>query len=69
MDNTWPGGKRHAMTQTAHERWNRENYPGTLQLCGICDEPTGFCEEDGIWTEDGEPLCSECAKQFPGIAE
>ena len=61
MENTWPGSKKHAMTQNAHESWNRENYPGTLQICTICGAPTGFCEEDGIRAEDGEPLCDNCA--------
>ena len=59
--NTWPGGKRHAMSQAEHEKWNAYNYPGTRQICGECGEPTGFCEEDATWSEDGEPLCSECA--------
>jgi len=51
--NTWPSGYRHAMSQKEHERWNSSHYPGTLQLCSLCDEPTGRCEEDGIWTKDG----------------
>ena len=61
--NTWPGGKRHAMTQTEHEHWNATNYPGTLQLCSECDAETGRCEEDSIYLgDDGEigPLCEEC---------
>lgn len=61
IENTWPGGKRHAMSQSDHEKWNAANYPGTLQLCSVCDEPTGFCEEDAIWDEEsGEPLCEAC---------
>jgi len=59
--NTWPGGKRHAMNQSEHERWNAIHYPGTLQICCTCDEPTTFCEEDGYFDEDGEPYCFECA--------
>ena len=39
---------------------------GTDMTCSECDEPTGFCEEDGIWTEDGDPLCSECAAKYEG---
>lgn len=58
--NTWPGDVRHAMHQDEHEAWNAENYPGTLQLCGVCEEPTGQCEEDAFWSEEGEPLCGEC---------
>ena len=63
MDNTWPNGKRHAMHQSEHESWNASHYPGTLQLCSICDEPTGRCEEDAIWTSEGEPLCENCYQE------
>ena len=64
MPNTWPGSVRHAMTQSEHEMWNASNYPGTRQLCVECEEPTGQCEEDGLWNDDGEPLCRDCyAKQ------
>lgn len=62
-ENTWPGGYRHAMDQSAHEAWNSYNYPGTRQLCSECDAETGRCEEDSIYLgEDGEigPLCEEC---------
>lgn len=58
--NTWPGGERHAMSQCAHEKWNASNYPGTLQLCTKCDEPTGNCEDDTNWSADEEPLCWDC---------
>lgn len=59
-ENTWPGGKRHAMTQDAHERWNAQHYPGTRQLCVGCNEPTGRCEEDSIWIGDEGPFCEAC---------
>lgn len=60
--NTWPGGIKRAMTQSEHEAWNDENYPGTRQICYKCDEPTGRCEEDGIFDDDtGEPYCYDCA--------
>ena len=62
--NTWPGGERKAMTQSEHVEWNDNNYPGTLQLCEICDEATGGCEEDSIYLEDGTgPLCLECHRK------
>ena len=65
--NTWPGGKRHAMDQSTHESWNAHHYPGTRQLCGLCDNPTGRCEEDAMWDSEGRPLCEECyAKQQEG---
>lgn len=59
-ENTWPGGYRHAMHQSQHEDWNASNYPGTRQLCSICDEPTGRCEEDTIWSKDERAICEEC---------
>lgn len=66
-NNTWPGGRRRAMSQGDHEAWNAGNYPGTRQLCSECDEPTGRCEEDAIYTDAHEesygeigPLCEEC---------
>lgn len=61
MTNTWPGGKRRALGPSEHERWNSKNYPGTRQLCALCDEPTGRCEDDSIFTDDGDgPLCETC---------
>ncbi len=58
--NTWPCGYRHAITQAEHDAWNATHYPGTLQICVTCDEPTGRCEDDGMWNADGEPLCESC---------
>ena len=49
------------MYQDEHERYNATHYPGTRQLCAFCDQPTGRCEEDAIYLEDGQgPLCEEC---------
>jgi hypothetical protein len=59
--NTWPDGKRRAMTQIEHAAWNASNYPGTLQICCKCDEPTGNCEEDATTDDDGNPYCYDCA--------
>jgi len=59
--NSWPGGYRHTISQREHEKWNASHYPGTRQLCAECGEPTGRCEEDAIYLEDGHgPLCLEC---------
>lgn len=59
--NTWPGGKRHAMYQDEHSAWNEKNYPGTRQLCAQCDSPTGRCEDDSLFTDEGDgPFCPEC---------
>ena len=62
--NTWPGGRRHAMDQSAHESWNAGNYPGTRQMCAQCDTPTGRCEEDTLYREDLGPLCEECYDHY-----
>lgn len=59
MKNTWPNNKRQALDQSEHERWNSYNYPGTRQICTICDEPTGRCEEDGYFI-DSDAVCREC---------
>ncbi len=67
--NTWPGGKRHAMSQSDHEKWNASNYPGTRQMCDLCGEPTGFCEEDATWSVGGEPLCEDCVREHPECVE
>ena len=41
-------------------RWNANNYPGTLQLCSECGEPTGRCEEESLYVDDFGPLCLDC---------
>jgi hypothetical protein len=64
--NTWPGGKRHAMDQSAHEQWNARHYPGTRQLCAVCNEPTGRCEDDSLFVEDDGPFCEQCWKERGG---
>ena len=61
--NTWPNGYRHAMSQAEHAHWNSRHYPGTLQLCCQCSEPTGRCEEDAMYRDDVGPLCVECYEQ------
>lgn len=58
--NTWPKGYRHSMHQSEHETWNAKHYPGTRQLCSRCDEPTGRCEDDTLWSKDEQPLCETC---------
>jgi len=60
-NNTWPGGSRRAMTQSEHDTWNAQSYPGTRQLCVKCDDPTGRCEDDSLFLDDSVgPLCPEC---------
>ena len=67
MSAEWWRGK--ALTQDQHAAINAKHYPGTRQLCVICDQPTGQCEEDSMQvpvtlpdgTEDVlSPLCEEC---------
>ena len=66
--NTWPGGKRKAISQSEHEQWNAQHYPGTRQLCTECNTPTGRCEDDSIYNDDGEgPLCEECWSRAPTV--
>ena len=67
MVNTWPGGYRRALSQSEHEAWNAQNYPGTLQLCSRCGQPTGRCEDDTLYRENDEdaaPLCEECWEEY-----
>jgi hypothetical protein len=51
-----------AYTQDEHERINAREYPGTRQLCYVCEQPTGRCEDDTITLDDEpyQPLCEEC---------
>lgn len=58
MAEPWWNGR--ALDQSTHERINASNYPGTRQLCAICDEPTGKCEDDGNYAGDIGPLCDAC---------
>jgi len=61
MVNTWPNNIRQALDQSQHERWNSYNYSGTRQLCSLCEEPTGRCEEDSLYLFDtNEPVCETC---------
>lgn len=62
--NTWPDGKRRALDQSEHENWNANHYPGTKQMCCKCDEPTKRCEEDGMFDDNGEAYCRDCAIKF-----
>ena len=69
------------MHQHEHEIWNRKNYPGTRQLCVMCGSPTGRCEDDALYRDDGDPLCEDCwderenippdlmIREFPGGRE
>ena len=67
-NNTWPNGHRHAITQANHAKWNSCNYPGTIEICYKCDEPTGNCEEDNIVDEARNAYCYDCAKSV-GLIE
>jgi hypothetical protein len=55
-----------ARTQAEHAAINAREYPGTRQLCALCDEPTGRCEEDAIYDSLGNgPMCPECWHLHP----
>lgn len=69
MMNTWPGGYRHAITQDQHKDWNATHYPGTRQMCTLCSNPTGRCEEDSMYLEDVGPLCVACASVLTATEE
>jgi len=60
MTENWWTGK--ALDPETHEHINAQHYPGTRQLCIICDEPTGRCEDDEIYSGEIGPLCEECAE-------
>jgi len=58
-----------ALTPQEHEAWNATHYPGTRQMCAICDEPTGRCEDDAIYTINGDTICEDCADEHPELLE
>lgn len=51
-----------ALDQSTHEAINSSHYPGTRQLCSLCDAPTGRCEDDTMYCEFHElpQLCEAC---------
>ncbi|MFW6369094.1 MAG: hypothetical protein ACOC0J_00750 [Myxococcota bacterium] len=52
-----------ALDQATHAQINAWAYPGTRELCSVCDEPTGRAGagEDSLYTEDGAgPFCESC---------
>jgi len=54
-----------ALLPSEHEEINAREYPGTRQLCEICDEPTGNCEDDSILCEIcGKIMCEGCIYEF-----
>ena len=55
-----------ARHQHEHEAINALEYPGTRQLCVLCDQLTERCEEAAIHTGSGQgPLCEECYRRTP----
>ena len=48
-------------TQCEHEKYNSTHCPGTRQLCSLCEEPTGRCEEDSLFLFNiNGPVCENC---------
>jgi len=39
---------------------NSKKYPGTRQICDMCGEPTGRCEEDGYFDNNENVYCEHC---------
>jgi hypothetical protein len=59
--NSCPRDTARALTQDEHEKWNPHNYPGTKQICCMCESPTGRCEDDSLYIEyHSGPYCEEC---------
>jgi hypothetical protein len=44
-------------SQDWHTAHNAIHYPGTRQLCSVCEDPTLRCEEDGFPDGGGGWLC------------
>lgn len=63
MGNTWPGGRRRALSQGEHARWNATAYPGTRQCCCECGNATDRCEDDSLFVGDTGPLCEDCYRE------
>lgn len=61
MKDGWTGK---ALDQDTHRSINSSNYPGTRQLCIVCDDPTGRCEDDAIEYEGHSPLCENCYERM-----
>ena len=58
-----------ALTQNEHRHINAREYPGTRQLCTVCDEPTGRCEEDSLYLDEddyGSFVCEDCYDKIVG---
>lgn len=69
IENSWPNGHKQGISQGDHEKWNAYNYPGTKQLCSNCEQPTGNCEEDSVFNEDGNPICDTCKIMLDVLCE
>jgi len=59
-----------SISQCEHNRINSAEYPGTRQLCYVCEQPTGRCEEDSLYLEPEfehqsslGPLCEGCFEE------
>lgn len=60
MGNWWEGK---ALDQATHARINAQHYPGTRELCCVCDYPTGRAGagEDSLYNDEGDgPYCEDC---------
>lgn len=57
-----------AMYPQEHEVYNSKHYPGTRQLCVMCNVPTERCEEDTIYMGDFGPYCETCYEKMVSVA-
>lgn len=56
-----------ALSQDTHRQINSRHYPGTRQMCVICDQPTGRTTgEDSMYNGDEGPVCEECHREDSG---
>ena len=43
---------------------------GNYQMCSLCDQPTGRCNEDRTWDKiTGDPLCEERVELHPELID
>jgi hypothetical protein len=53
-------GKRKAFYPSEHESINAVRYPGTRQICELCGDATGRCNEDAMHDKYGGVVCEDC---------
>lgn len=36
-----------------------------IQRCADCDDPTGRCEDDSLYVDEGHAVCEDCYDLYP----